>query len=142
MQGQYDRVHVGASCPPDRLAALLPLLRPQGGIIVTPVSPNDLRMIKVNAGGDVTQKVISQVRYSELEVLKPTPCTLCCLICILCRVFIRFTSAKSASCMSQNVFNMFFLIWKIFRCMPSLESPVLMIINSKICICVCKQHQT
>lgn len=67
-QGQYDRVHVGASCPPDRLAALLPLLRPQGGIIVTPVSPNDLRMVKVNAQGDVTQKVISQVRYSELEL--------------------------------------------------------------------------
>ncbi|KAL0038735.1 hypothetical protein WJX79_005752 [Trebouxia sp. C0005] len=67
-QGKYDRVHVGASCPPDRLAALLPLLRPQGGIIVTPVSPNDLRMIKVNAKGDVTQKVISQVRYSELEL--------------------------------------------------------------------------
>ncbi|DBA99974.1 TPA: hypothetical protein ACH3X1_013846 [Trebouxia sp. C0004] len=67
-QGQYDRVHVGASCPPDRLAALLPLLRPQGGIIVTPVSPNDLRMISVNAQGDVTQKVISQVRYSELEL--------------------------------------------------------------------------
>ncbi len=80
MQGQYDRVHVGASCPPDRLAALLPLLRPQGGIIVTPVSPNDLRMIKVNAEGDVMQKVISQVRYSELEVLRPTPCTQCCNI--------------------------------------------------------------
>ncbi len=81
MQGQYDRVHVGASCPPDRLAALLPLLRPQGGIIVTPVSPNDLRMIKVNANGDVTQKVISQVRYSELEVLRPTPCLSCCIMC-------------------------------------------------------------
>ena len=81
MQGQYDRVHVGASCPPDRLAALVPLLRPQGGIIVTPVSPNDLRMISVNAEGDVTQKVISQVRYSELEVMRPPPCTQCCHLC-------------------------------------------------------------
>lgn len=70
MQGQYDRVHVGASCPPDRLPALLPLLRPQGGIIVTPVSPNDLRLITVDAEGTVIQKVISQVRYSELEVKK------------------------------------------------------------------------
>jgi len=107
MQGQYDRVHVGASCPPDRLAALLPLLRPQGGIIVTPVSPNDMRMIKVNAEGEVTQKVISQVRYSELEVLRPTPCTQCCLICIMSRVLII---AKSAACMVQHIFNMVYLI--------------------------------
>lgn len=61
-------MHVGASCPPERLAALLPLLQPQGGKIVTPVSPNDLRLISVSADGIVTQKVISQVRYSELEV--------------------------------------------------------------------------
>ena len=68
MQGQYDRIHVGASCPADRLGSLLPLLRPEGGKIITPVSPNDLRMITVNAEGDITQKIISQVRYSELEV--------------------------------------------------------------------------
>lgn len=67
-QGQYDRIHVGASCPPDRLATLLPLLHPQGGKIVTPVSPNDLRLITVEADGTVNQKVISQVRYSELEL--------------------------------------------------------------------------
>jgi len=60
MQGQYDRVHVGASCPPDRLAALVPLLRPQGGIIVTPVSPNDLRMISVNAEGVKTELQLCQ----------------------------------------------------------------------------------
>ena len=71
-QGQYDRVHVGASCPPDRVAALLPLLRPEGGRIVTPVSPNDLRLITVNAEGKIEQSVISQVRYGELEV-----CMLC-----------------------------------------------------------------
>lgn len=68
MQGQYDRVHVGASCPADRVASLLPLLRPEGGMIVTPVSPNDLRQITVDADGTVEQTVLSQVRYGELEV--------------------------------------------------------------------------
>ncbi len=29
MQGQYDRVHVGAACPPGRLAALTALLGPK-----------------------------------------------------------------------------------------------------------------
>ncbi|KAL3143039.1 hypothetical protein ABBQ38_003315 [Trebouxia sp. C0009 RCD-2024] len=67
-KGQYDRIHVGASCPPDRVAALLPLLRPEGGMIVTPVSPNDLRQITVDADGAVEQTVLSQVRYSELEL--------------------------------------------------------------------------
>lgn len=68
LQGQYDRVHVGASCPSDRLSALLSLLRPSGGKIVAPVSPNDMRVISVDDKGAITQKVISQVRYSELEV--------------------------------------------------------------------------
>lgn len=68
LQGQYDRVHVGASCPPDRLSALLSLLRPSGGVIVTPVSPNDMRVISVDDKGVITQRVISQVRYGELEV--------------------------------------------------------------------------
>jgi protein-L-isoaspartate O-methyltransferase len=66
--GQYDRVHVGAACPPDRLSSLLPLLRPTGGSIVTPVSPSDLRLITKDAQGNVTQQVLSQVRYSDLEV--------------------------------------------------------------------------
>lgn len=66
-QGQYDRVHVGASCPPDRLRTLLALLRPEGGKIITPVC-NDLRLITVKAEGEVKQERISQVRYSDLEV--------------------------------------------------------------------------
>lgn len=66
--GQFDRVHVGASCPPDRLAPLLSLLRPEGGLIVVPVAPNDLRVITKKPNGSVTQKVISQVRFSDLEV--------------------------------------------------------------------------
>lgn len=68
LQGQYDRVHVGASCPQDRLNALLSLLRPCGGKLVTPVSPSDMRVITVDDKGAITQKVILQVRYGELEV--------------------------------------------------------------------------
>ncbi|KAL4857297.1 Protein-L-isoaspartate O-methyltransferase [Chlorella vulgaris] len=64
----FDRVHVGASCPPDRLGPLLSLLRPEGGLIVVPVAPNDLRVITKKANGAITQKVISQVRFSDLEV--------------------------------------------------------------------------
>ncbi|KAK9857634.1 hypothetical protein WJX84_009149 [Apatococcus fuscideae] len=66
-QGKYDRVHVGASCRPDRLPALLELLKPEGGLLVTPVSPADLRLfIKTSSG--VTSKLLSQVRYGDLEV--------------------------------------------------------------------------
>lgn len=49
-------MHVGASCPPDRLAPLLCLLRPEGGLIVTPVNPSDLRIITKRPDGSVTQK--------------------------------------------------------------------------------------
>lgn len=66
--GQFDRVHVGASCPPDRLAPLLALLRPEGGLVVVPVAPSDLRVISRGPGGAVSQRVLSQVRFSELEV--------------------------------------------------------------------------
>ena len=44
VQGAYDRVHCGAACPPAKLACLLELLRPEGGLIVTPVEPSDLQV--------------------------------------------------------------------------------------------------
>ncbi|KAL4452300.1 hypothetical protein ABPG75_007962 [Micractinium tetrahymenae] len=66
--GQFDRVHVGASVPPDRLAPLVSLLKSEGGLIVAPVSPNDLRVITKRPNGAVSQRVISQVRFSDLEV--------------------------------------------------------------------------
>lgn len=44
MQGRYDRVHVGAACPADRLPELLRLLKPSGGLLMAPVD-NDLRVI-------------------------------------------------------------------------------------------------
>ena len=43
-------------------------------MIVTPVSPCDLRQITVDADGAVEQTVLSQVRYGELEV---SLCSLC-----------------------------------------------------------------
>eukprot|EP00887_Chlorella_sp_A99_P004160 scaffold23.g4160.t1 len=66
--GAWDRVHVGASCPPDRVQFLLQLLKPSGGIIIVPVAPNDLRLITRKPNGAVTQRIVSQVRFSELEV--------------------------------------------------------------------------
>lgn len=67
-RGQYDRVHVGASCPPDRLQPLVQLLRPEGGMIVVPVSPNDLRVITKKPNGAVTQKVGPQAASAEAWV--------------------------------------------------------------------------
>lgn len=66
--GAFDRVHVGASVPPDRLAPLVALLKPEGGLIVAPVAPSDLRVITKRPNGAVSQRVISQVRFSDLEV--------------------------------------------------------------------------
>ncbi len=74
VQGRYDRVHVGASCRPDRLPALLELLRPEGGLLVTPVSPADLRVFTKTADG-ITSKLLSQVRYGDLEVRIPATCS-------------------------------------------------------------------
>lgn len=91
VQGQYDRVHVGASCPPDRLAALLALLRPTGGVLVTPVAPSDLRIITKRAGGAVEQKTISQVRYSDLEVRPRLPGCLAWSACLT-------TGGRSTGC--------------------------------------------
>ena len=67
MQGKYDRVHSGASCHPDRLPVLLDLLKPEGGILVTPVSPADMRVFTKTPEG-ISSKLLSQVRYSDLEV--------------------------------------------------------------------------
>lgn len=66
--GAYDRIHVGASCPPERLNPFLKLLKPHGGLIVVPVAPSDLRIIIRQSNGTLAQKVISQVRFSDIEV--------------------------------------------------------------------------
>ena len=102
LQGAYDRIHVGASCPPDRVASLLQLLQPSGGLIVTPVSPNDLQCITLAATGAVTRKTLSQVRYSELEV------RLCCIVflCIWCAAHCMKQCRHCCSavhCMKQHI---------------------------------------
>ena len=61
-------MHCGAACPTGKLGPLLDLLRPEGGLIVTPVEPSDLRVILKKPDGSVTSRIISQVRYSTLEV--------------------------------------------------------------------------
>ena len=67
-------MHCGAACPPAKLAFLLELLRPEGGLIVTPVEPSDLRLLVKSPDGSVRQRIISQVRYSTLEArLSPLP---------------------------------------------------------------------
>lgn len=71
-KGQYDRIHCGAACPPAKLAALVELLRPEGGLIVTPVEPSDLRVIVKCPDGAMRQRTISQVRYSTLEARTPS----------------------------------------------------------------------
>ena len=68
-EGQYDRIHVGASCPPDHLLPFVRLLKKDvGGMIVVPVAPSDLKLIVKRPDGRIIQKVMSQVRFSELEV--------------------------------------------------------------------------
>lgn len=66
-RGQYHKVHVGATCPEDRLSALLSLLQPTGGQLMVPVG-SDLRVITKRADGSISQTTISQVRFSDLEV--------------------------------------------------------------------------
>ncbi|EIE27207.1 PCMT-domain-containing protein [Coccomyxa subellipsoidea C-169] len=70
-KGQYDRVHCGAACPPSKLVFLLELLRPEGGLIVTPVEPSDLRVLVKAPDGSVRQRIISQVP-SDAEMLLST----------------------------------------------------------------------
>lgn len=77
--GQYDRVHVGASCPPEHLRPIVHLLKPQGGSIVVPVNPSDLRLLTVHANGRKSEKVLSQVRFSELEVPNDADIVLCAM---------------------------------------------------------------
>jgi len=71
LRGKFDRIHVGAACPPRRLAALTKLIGPQGGMIVSPVN-SELRLITVAADGVVSQKNLTPVRYSDLVI--PSDC--------------------------------------------------------------------
>lgn len=61
------QVCVGATCPEDRLHLLLPLLDPEGGKLLAPID-NDLRLYTRGADGKLRQRVVSSVRFSDLEV--------------------------------------------------------------------------
>jgi hypothetical protein len=60
-------VCIGATCPENRLHLLLPLLEPGGGRLLAPVD-NDLRLYTRGADGSIRQRVVSSVRFSDLEV--------------------------------------------------------------------------
>jgi hypothetical protein len=61
------QVCVGAACPEDRLHLLLPLLEAAGGKLLAPVD-NDLRLYTRGPDGKLRQRVVSSVRFSDLEV--------------------------------------------------------------------------
>lgn len=61
------QVCVGATCPEERLHLLLPLLEPSGGRLLAPVD-NDLRLYTRTPDGKIRQRVVSSVRFSDLEV--------------------------------------------------------------------------
>lgn len=61
------QVCVGATVPEDRLHLLLPLLEPSGGKLLAPVD-NDLRLYTCGPDGKLRQRVVSSVRFSDLEV--------------------------------------------------------------------------
>lgn len=66
-QGRYDKVHVGASCPEDRLPLLLQLLRPDNGKLLVPVG-SELRLVTRLRSGGTSSKLLSHVRFQDLEV--------------------------------------------------------------------------
>lgn len=66
-----SKVCVGATCPEDRLHLLLHLLEPSGGKLLAPVD-NDLRLYTRTSDGSVRHRLVSSVRFSDLEVIRPT----------------------------------------------------------------------
>lgn len=67
LNGTHAQVCVGATCPEERLHLLLPLLEPSGGKLLAPVD-NDLRVYTRTPDGKLRQRVVSSVRFSDLEV--------------------------------------------------------------------------
>jgi hypothetical protein len=61
------QVCVGAACPEERLHLLLHLLEPSGGKLLAPVD-SDLRLYSRSADGSIKHRLVSSVRFSDLEV--------------------------------------------------------------------------
>eukprot|EP00803_Ostreobium_quekettii_P009046 evm.model.scf_1524.2 EVM.evm.TU.scf_1524.2 scf_1524:3912-16148(-) len=66
-RGYFDKIHVGGTCREDRLDCIVQLLRPEGGKLIVPVD-NDLKLITRRPDGRLHHKVLTQVRFSELQV--------------------------------------------------------------------------
>lgn len=67
LRGKFNKVCVGATCPEERLHLLLHLLEPAGGKLLAPVD-SDLRLYTRGADGSIRQRMVSSVRFSDLEV--------------------------------------------------------------------------
>eukprot|EP00190_Bangiopsis_sp_CCMP1999_P006927 CAMPEP_0198723364 /NCGR_PEP_ID=MMETSP1475-20131203/881_1 /TAXON_ID= ORGANISM="Unidentified sp., Strain CCMP1999" /NCGR_SAMPLE_ID=MMETSP1475 /ASSEMBLY_ACC=CAM_ASM_001111 /LENGTH=539 /DNA_ID=CAMNT_0044484463 /DNA_START=20 /DNA_END=1639 /DNA_ORIENTATION=+ len=64
--GRFDRIHCGASCPPQKLDDLTALLRPEGRL-VTPCG-EQMILLKKELDGSITFKHVASVRYGDLIV--------------------------------------------------------------------------
>eukprot|EP00210_Caulerpa_lentillifera_P001264 g1220.t1 len=63
----FDKIHVGGTCPEDRLMSLIHLLKPNNGKMTVPVG-QELKLITRRLDDRPNQRVLSQVRFSELTV--------------------------------------------------------------------------
>lgn len=63
----FDKIHVGGTCPEDRLTNLISMLNPNGGKMTVPVG-QELRLITRKPDRKAVQRVLTQVRFSDLTV--------------------------------------------------------------------------
>lgn len=68
VQGDFDRIVVGAACPEKKRASLLKMLKPQGGILVSPMIGSTLDKSVKKADGSTNTTCLSIVRFKDLEV--------------------------------------------------------------------------
>lgn len=63
----FDKIHVGGTCPEDKLPNLIRMLKVDGGRMTVPVG-QELRLITRKPNGGTQQRVLTQVRFSDLAV--------------------------------------------------------------------------
>jgi len=63
----FDKIHVGGTCPEDKLPNLIRMLKADGGRMTVPVG-QELRLITRKPNGGTHTRVLTQVRFSELTV--------------------------------------------------------------------------
>ena len=63
----FDKIHVGGTCPEDKLPNLVRMLKLDGGKMTVPVG-QELRLITRKADGRIQQRILTQVRFSDLSV--------------------------------------------------------------------------